>query len=414
MRYFFLYIYFLITYSISLAQYDSTFIKQNIINLSSEDYFGRGAYKDGDTKASKYIDTVLKKLQITDIQRQAFRYESNLFKKAILQQSDKKPILGLHYLPHPFSGSGRFKIQDILNLHYGLLIDDEEINSRIVYIKKDIDKEFLNINKINDKEANLFNRLYQLTQKGVKSIFLEVLDFEFSYSHFQFDIPIIQVKNFDVNQQYYLHLENEKPYKKESFNLMASIDGENNDSTIVLMAHYDHLGAITDEVFFPGANDNASGTSLLLNLAKTIVQKPLKYRTIFLFFAAEEVGLVGSKHFVNNPLIDLSKIKIAINFDMVASAENGRMIQAGIEFPDIYNQLVNINNELSLGKIAKRKNKANSDQFHFIENGVKAIFIYTNGGKQPYHSLDDKYQTLDYDELEKTYRLVETFLYRFY
>ena len=407
--------FFLLVFNSAIeAQYDSLFTKQQIIELSSKKYFGRGVYKDGDNKAAKYIDSVLHRLRVTEVIHQEFSYNSNLFRASDFMSSGRSFILGKDYLPYPYSGSGSFENEEIEDISYGLLLEKRNLKSKVVLLKRTIEKGFLKENGIEKKKSSLLNRLIAVAKKGVKAILIDIEDFQFSYAHYQFNIPIMQVKKIDITQKFSLKIINKKPHPKKSTNLIATINGKNNDSIVVLMAHYDHLGAITDNVFFPGANDNASGTGLLLNLAKTYVKKPLHYKTVFLFFAAEEVGLLGSKYFVENPMIDLGKIKIVINLDMVASAKRGRMIQAGVEFPEIYKRLTNINNKLQLGQLSKRKNKANSDQHYFIEKGVKGIFIYTNYGLQPYHSQDDIYQTLDYDELEKTYKLIETFLYRYY
>lgn len=71
------------------------------------------------------------------------------------------------------------------------------------------------------------------------------------------------------------------------------------DSFLVFTAHYDHLGAMGKNAYFPGANDNASGVSVLLNLAKYYKTHPHKYSIAFVFFSGEEAGLLGSKYFQN-------------------------------------------------------------------------------------------------------------------
>ncbi len=79
------------------------------------------------------------------------------------------------------------------------------------------------------------------------------------------------------------------------------------DSFLVFSAHYDHLGQMGKDIYFPGANDNASGTSMLLNLAKYYSQNRPKYSVLFIAFGGEEAGLIGSEYYVKNPLVPLSK-----------------------------------------------------------------------------------------------------------
>jgi hypothetical protein len=97
---------------------------------------------------------------------------------------------------------------------------------------------------------------------------------------------------------------------------------------IVVGAHYDHLGfggqgsgsRMPDTIaIHNGADDNASGTALVMDLAKKLSaqKKKLKRSVIFIAFSGEEMGLLGSKYFVNHPLVDIKKIKAMFNFDMV-------------------------------------------------------------------------------------------------
>ena len=82
---------------------------------------------------------------------------------------------------------------------------------------------------------------------------------------------------------------------------------------IYIVGHYDHLGRMGKEVYFPGANDNASGISMILSLAKELAQEEkTKYSMVFICFGSEEIGLVGSKYYTENPLVPLEKIKFLI------------------------------------------------------------------------------------------------------
>src|SRR6185295_5028689 len=91
-------------------------------------------------------------------------------------------------------------------------------------------------------------------------------------------------------------------------NLAGYFDGTAaEDSFIVITAHYDHLGMMGDSVYFPGANDNASGTSMMLDLIKYFFSEKNrpKCKVAFIAFAGEEAGLRGSEYFVNHPMIPL-------------------------------------------------------------------------------------------------------------
>ena len=73
------------------------------------------------------------------------------------------------------------------------------------------------------------------------------------------------------------------------------------------------------DTFFPGANDNASGVSMLLNLAKYYKAHPANYSIAFIFFSGEEAGLLGSKYYSEHPIFPLSKIKFLVNLVLLGT-----------------------------------------------------------------------------------------------
>ena len=106
--------------------------------------------------------------------------------------------------------------------------------------------------------------------------------------------------------------------RRKGTNIIGYISGKvHPHKYIVIGAHYDHMG-IVDGVVYNGADDNASGTSALLVLAKYFTQHQPNHSIIFAAFDAEELGLYGSKSFVNKPPIPLKDIKLNINFDMIS------------------------------------------------------------------------------------------------
>jgi Zn-dependent M28 family amino/carboxypeptidase len=78
-----------------------------------------------------------------------------------------------------------------------------------------------------------------------------------------------------------------------------------------------------EDTYFPGANDNASGISLLMNLAKYYAANPQEYSIGFICFAGEEAGLVGSHYFTENPLVSLKKVRFLLNTDLAGTGEEG-------------------------------------------------------------------------------------------
>jgi Zn-dependent M28 family amino/carboxypeptidase len=162
--------------------------------------------------------------------------------------------------------------------------------------------------------------------------------------------------------------------------------------------------------YFPGANDNASGVAMLLNLAKYYAANPPAYSVAFIAFAGEEAGLIGSKYFTENPLLALSSIRFLINVDLVGTGEEGITVVNASEFAKEFDLLNKINDSQQLiTKINARGKAANSDHYWFTEKGVPAFFIYTLGGIAAYHDVMDKAETLPLTEYSDLFRLIVGF-----
>ena len=197
-------------------------------------------------------------------------------------------------------------------------------------------------------------------------------------------------------------------------NLAAVVRGTARpDSFLVVSAHYDHLGMMGPHVYFPGANDNASGVALLLELAAHYAQPANRpaYSVVFLLFGAEEAGLLGSEYFVRHPLVPLRRIKFLMNLDLLGTGEKGATVVNGRVFESAYHRLTTINDaHRYLPALAPRGRAANSDHFPFSEAGVPAFFLYTRGGSAAYHDVNDRPKALSLAGFNGAYGLVCDFL----
>ena len=185
--------------------------------------------------------------------------------------------------------------------------------------------------------------------------------------------------------------------------------------TIVVGAHYDHLG--TGEIggsrdslgvgkIHNGADDNASGVSGMLELARHYatndIQEP--YNMLFIGFGAEELGLLGSKYFTENPTISLDSIQWMLNMDMIGryNPENGLAVigyGTSSAFPIIFDGLT------STIKFNKSKDgNGGSDQTSFYKKNIPGLFFHT-GGHEDYHKPTDDENKIDYHALEAILRL---------
>src|SRR4029077_10487164 len=99
---------------------------------------------------------------------------------------------------------------------------------------------------------------------------------------------------------------------------LIGTDPQRRDEWIIVSAHYDHLG-VRGGVLYPGADDNASGVAMMLEVARAFVQAPERPRrsVLFIGFDLEEVGLFGSRYFVEHPPVPLDRVKLFVTADMI-------------------------------------------------------------------------------------------------
>ncbi len=229
----------------------------------------------------------------------------------------------------------------------------------------------------------------------------------------QFGHSLVEVdRQFIVDgmpDRIYLDISTE-PKEMEVKNVIGKIPGLNSDSSVVISAHYDHLGMMGDAMF-RGASDNASGTATLLDLAKHYIANPPKYDMWFIGFAAEEAGLQGSKYFVDHPMMDLSRVKMVVNLDLLGSAAKGIAVVNGKSFPNAMSSLKKLNADMNTGlNIKVRDNAPNSDHYPFTQVSVPAIFIYTEGNIRAYHDVYDVPEVVDWANYHEVFTLLTGFI----
>ncbi|MBM3918314.1 MAG: M28 family peptidase [Sphingomonadales bacterium] len=181
------------------------------------------------------------------------------------------------------------------------------------------------------------------------------------------------------------------------------------DSIILLCAHYDHLGMLGRDCLYPGANDNASGTAMLMDLARHYAKPENRpaYSLLFVAFAAEEAGLLGSGHYVTHPPIPLEQHRLVINLDLMGGGSNGLMVVNGVEEAAV-TELIRGSNARGqyLSRIDVRKNVSNSDHYPFTLKNVPAVFLYTQGDVTAYHHPSDRAEDLAWCHYTRTFQLL--------
>ena len=182
--------------------------------------------------------------------------------------------------------------------------------------------------------------------------------------------------------------------------------------TVVIGAHYDHLGYGeesslyfgNDILIHNGADDNASGTSLMLDLANKLATKDLKSNYLFIAFSGEEMGLLGSNYFLKNPTISKDEINYMINMDMVGRLnEDNKLSVSGIGSAKIFKQIINSNNNnFNLVEFGSSSNSSfgSSDHASFYYEDIPVLSFFT-GQHEDYHKPSDDYDKINFEGIEK-------------
>lgn len=192
-------------------------------------------------------------------------------------------------------------------------------------------------------------------------------------------------------------------------NIIGILEGKNkNLPPLILSAHFDHVGFDGDGVIYPGTFDNASGTGFLLECARNLSSLDQPERTIiFIAFDGEEVGLIGSKYFVENPPMDISKAE-CINFDMVGSPDklpvsiiySSQMSEFADEMLDI-SRLENIPAKASLND--------SSDHAYFCASGIKAVTLIQYDVSK-IHTPEDTIEYISEKGFNDVYKILDAYL----
>ncbi|MBI2281877.1 MAG: M28 family peptidase [Bacteroidetes bacterium] len=394
------------------------YARQIIDTLTSSHFGGRGAVNGGEKKAADFIVKQYKRMGLTPIGDdffQPFNYSINTFPGELSVEVDGKILhAGTDYLVLPQSCKiqGEFQLIWYSESNIPTKKELKKLANRRFFENKFVVVD--DLNSTTKKEEFETLKLNTVGASGI--VLLEETKLTHRISTKLTDYVTLLVMRTALNsfsKTISVKIDQEFLPTYTSQNVIGKVTGvEYPDSIVVISAHYDHLGRMGKDVYFPGANDNASGVAMLLNLAYHYTHKdPPKKTMVFMAFGAEESGLVGSKYFTENPLFPLQHINFLINLDLMGTGIEGVQVVNGSVFQSQFDKLVEINEqEHYLPQIKTRGKAANSDHYWFSEKGVPAFFIYTLGGITAYHDVFDKSETLPLTKFEDCFRLIKDFV----
>lgn len=191
--------------------------------------------------------------------------------------------------------------------------------------------------------------------------------------------------------------------KRSASNIVGYIDNHA-ANTIILGAHYDHLGYGEDKnaldtghIIHNGADDNASGTAALIELAKILVKSsPKNNNYLIIHFSGEELGLFGSKHWIDDPTINITA-NYMLNMDMVGRYDTSHKLTIGGygTSPTWGEYFASVNNPQILVKFDS-SGSGPSDHASFYRKDMPVLFFFT-GSHPDYHKATDDWDKINYD-----------------
>ncbi|HEX5889566.1 MAG TPA: M20/M25/M40 family metallo-hydrolase [Pyrinomonadaceae bacterium] len=196
-----------------------------------------------------------------------------------------------------------------------------------------------------------------------------------------------------------------------AYNVIGMLEGSDpllKKEVIIIGAHYDHLGrggegsgslAPTSGDIHYGADDNASGTAGVLELARLFTtQNPKPKRTIvFMGFGGEEEGLLGSNYYVNHPLLPLANTVAMINMDMIGRMKDRRLVVGGVGTAKEWRDIMAADTEKAFQLTLNEDGFGPSDHSSFYAKQIPVLFFWT-GTHNDYHKPSDTFEKINYDD----------------
>lgn len=438
---------------------DKTDLKNYMTILASDSLNGRFTGTLGQKKAAKFISDRFKDLGLIDINNSEYLEKFNLIQskwgEVYLKTENKKldNFIDIIYqgqhnndeieIEIVFGGLGTIEHLSKINVENRLvLIFTDNLRAPNKSIRELINRNALGLILVNpDSDAQ-----FESMKRTLKDYFLkERMAFPKNDSSTtnslnflnQFSIPTKQLKEIIGKSQDQLHelIKSDKvencPISKvkikreklieniETENVVGYING-NSDKSILISAHYDHLGA-NGKLYYPGADDNASGISALLELAENFINiQNLKYNIIFLATSGEEVGLLGSYYHANSSYFQPDKIIVNLNMDMISRTDSKHSAKENYLYPigtDLNPEMAfyfkkadslfsgcyfdySYDNSNDLSGVYHR-----SDQSSFYKKKIPAIMLFS-GLHNDYHKFSDNVDKIDFNLLENRVKLI--------
>ena len=395
---------------------DLQHFKHVVKELSSAKYQGPGYARDGANKAGKYLEKEFRKAGVDEVSLQPFIIDINTFCGAMKMSADGRKLrAGVDFSMREYSPGvrGEFPVYhvDTLDFDPDRLFEDlarpENANCLVCC-------EFW----FTYNHRDVFSRLQKAGEcpnAGLLYTWTAPIKFYKAYGEKVVDKPIIWITPEAIEgvRSVKVNVDNEFLDDYRLFNVIAKVEGARHDSCYVFTAHYDHLGNLGRRVYYPGANDNASGTATIVTLASYYAKNRPEYDMYFVAFSGEDANLRGSTFFAEHPVVPLEQIKYLFNIDMIGDDNPSLYCEVSDAGMGQYPKFESVNSEQALfTKLNRGDLAANSDHYPFAVRGVPCIFLENQEGSAfpHYHTPADNMKTVRFDSYEPVFKLVTGFI----
>ncbi len=450
--------------AISTTAITSAELKEHVLYLASDELEGRGAGAKGSKLASEYIASLFADWKLLPMGENGSYFQRFTFTGRLRLGEGNQLILTLpngeqrkfnpekEFLPLFLSSNGEVE-GELVFVGYGLSAPEKgyddyaniDVSGKIVLALRGMpanDSKFA-------QESVFPSKLRVAREKGAKAIIFvsgplspfedEPVPFwnepvmqdsgilsvttKRAFAESLFNLEAVQKQIDETRKPFSFALSGTKVRIKvnlqreriEDANVIGLIEGSDpklKKEFVVIGAHYDHIGvAVTRDgkkEIFNGADDNASGTSGLLELAQYFAanRERIKRSLLFIAFGAEERGLIGSRHFVENPTIPFNNIVAMINMDMIGRLRNDALFVLGVNSSPSWKGIIDeINSRFNFTLRESSGMFGASDHFSFYNKGIPVLFFFT-GMHENYHRPSDDWNTLNYEGMEKILMMV--------
>jgi aminopeptidase YwaD len=410
-----------------LPAQDLAYARRIINDLAAPGMNGRGYIKKGNFKAVKYISKEFKLMSLENYTRnylQPFSVSVNTYPGAMeLRLNDQILIPGKDWLVSPETPTSKGTYETYLIKYSDLAYSENwlkvlgESSGKFIIIDKTLPDADILKKEDEDRISEILRFMIMHPEYPAAGTILCINDklswkgstVEGSKPFFIINTDIkpsdIRSVTFNIKSVFY--------QSYQTNNIIGILPGKlYPDSFIVFTAHYDHLGTMGKGIFFPGANDNASGIAMLLKLARYYSDKANQpdYSMAFIAMGAEELGLLGSTYYADNPVFPLDQISFLINIDLAGNGEDGITVVNGTVYNRQFALIKKINESNKYLTQVKARNEAcNSDHCPFYKKKVPCFFIYTMGGSTAYHDIYDTADSLPLTVFGNYFNLLKSF-----